>query len=119
MKQEITVHEQGITAEYYGKATTIPWHEVQGFDIWGGKTKRMISYELIGENGVVRWVVPNQYRLFFPFKPTIPNDEYTQKMAALQQVIVAQSGKPLYSSLYRCLFLYQLCRLCWQEFANQ
>jgi hypothetical protein len=96
LKQEITVDEQGIITKYFGKMTAVRWSEVRCFDLWGGKTRRMLPFEIIGEHGVVRWQIPDRYQFFYPFTPTIPQEEFRQTFAAMQQVITAKTGLPLY-----------------------
>ncbi|MFL5705720.1 MAG: hypothetical protein ACJ8AG_23250 [Ktedonobacteraceae bacterium] len=95
-KQEITIDEQGLTTKYYGRTTSLRWSEARCFDIWGGKTQRMIPMELLGENNVVRWQFPNRYRFFYPFTPTLPYEAYRKKVDVMQQVIMAKTGLPLY-----------------------
>ncbi|MBV9711026.1 MAG: hypothetical protein JO011_08945 [Ktedonobacteraceae bacterium] len=107
LKQEITVQGPGITTHYYGKSTTVLWNDVQCFDIWGGKTKRFLSFEIIGKDSVVRWIVPkSRFRAIYPFRPTIPYDEYCKKMEALEQVVIAKTGLPLYDLRDKKLYLW-------------
>ncbi len=96
LRSEIVVNEQGITTHYFGKTTTVLWNESQSFDIWGGKTRRMRSFELVGGKNVVRWIVPQRYRAVFPFKPTTSYEEYCKKMGALEQVVCAKTHLKLY-----------------------
>jgi hypothetical protein len=95
-RQEITIDEQGIITKYFGKTTAVRWSEARCFDLWGGKTRRMLPFEIIGEHGVVRWQIPDRYQFFYPFTPTIPQEEFRQTFAAMQQVITAKTGLPLY-----------------------
>ncbi len=107
LKQEITVQGPGITTHYYGKTTTVLWNDIQCFDVWGGKTKRFLSFEIIGKDSVVRWIVPkSRFRAIYPFRPTIPYDEYCRKMEALEQMVVAKTGQPLYDLRDKKLYLW-------------
>jgi hypothetical protein len=56
----------------------------------------MFPMELLGENNVVRWQFPNRYRFFYPFTPALPYEAYRKKVDAMQQVIMAKTGLPLY-----------------------
>ncbi len=107
MKQEIIVQGPGITTHYYGKSTTVLWNDIQCFDVWGGKTKRFLSFEIIGKDSVVRWIVPkSRFRAIYPFRPTIPYDEYCKKMEALEQLVVAKTGQPLYDLRDKKMYLW-------------
>ncbi len=107
LKQEIIVQGPGITTHYYGKSTTVLWNDIQCFDVWGGKTKRFLSFEIIGKDGVVRWIVPKaRFRAIYPFRPTIPYDEYCKKIEALEQVVAAKTGLPLYDLRDKKMYLW-------------
>ncbi len=94
--QKIVVDEYGVATHYFGKCTSLRWEEIESFDIWGAKTARVTPFELVGKESVVRWMMPRRYRLFYPFRPAESYEEYCQKMDALQRVIVAKTGRPMY-----------------------
>lgn len=95
-KQEIIIQAPGITTYYYGDTTTVLWNDAQCFALCGLKVKGMQSYELIGKNSVVRWGVPKNLRFYYPLQPAEYYEDYSRKMQALPQLIMAKTGLPLY-----------------------
>ena len=99
-RQVITVTEQGITTRYLGKTTTVPWSEACFFCVNGvAKQKRALVYELSSEKESVLWTrlfVPKGFIRTAMLKPTIPFEEYDQKMRALVEVVAGRTGLPLY-----------------------
>lgn len=100
-EQEITLDEQGVTTKFYRKTIQIPWNEVQSFAMWGNaKHFSTIQFEITSNHDVARWFqigAPRKVLTWLTMlKPNMPYEEYRTKMAAIQQVIVARTGKPLY-----------------------
>jgi hypothetical protein len=100
-EQEVVLDEQGITTKFYRKITQIPWNEVQSFAMWGNaKRFSTIQFEVTSDPDVARWFQLGSPRKVLTWmtmlKPNMPYDEYRRKMAAIQQVIVARTGKSLY-----------------------
>jgi hypothetical protein len=100
-EQEIVLDEQGVTTKFYRRTTRIPWNEVHSFAMWGNaKRFSTIQFEITSDHEVARWFQLGSPRKLLTWmtmlKPSLPYDEYRSEMAAIQQVIVARAGKPLY-----------------------
>lgn len=99
-RQVITVTEQAITTRYLGKVTTVPWTEACFFCVNGvAKQKRALVYELSSEKESVLWTrvfVPRGFIRTAMLRPTIPFEEYDQKMSALLELVTGRTGLMLY-----------------------
>lgn len=96
-RREITIDEQGITTNYYGQKITMQWNEARSFAIWGIKKQPLLSFELVGDQSVIRWQIPAKVKKTpLVYTTNVPSEEYYAKLAALQQVVMAKTGLPLY-----------------------
>jgi xanthosine utilization system XapX-like protein len=98
--QRIEVSEEGITAKFLGKVTTLRWEEARFFAVAGvNKRGRQEIYELSNPEKVLHWTVLNHN---IPFWATMLRprrmtyDEYETKMNALFSYIEARTHLPLY-----------------------
>jgi hypothetical protein len=100
-QQRIEVTEQGLAVSYQGKISSIPWQDARLFTINGFNQPRLpLFYELSGKRSSLLWmqVRPgNPRRQFYYLAPTIPFEEYTNKMQALHALIATHTQLPLYN----------------------
>ncbi len=100
-RQKVTVTEQGIYTNYGGSKGVVQWEEAQLFAMYNTfgaeKSGAAITYELSSTTEIVRWawvLRPDLVRV--NMVPTIPFDEYHQQIHALNALVVARTGLPLY-----------------------
>lgn len=100
-RQSVEVTEQGIHTRSGGKRSFVRWEKARLFaryNAWGAqKSGSSLSYELSSATDIARWVWvlrPKSFRM--QIIPTVPFEEYTRQMQALDALIVARTGLPLY-----------------------
>jgi hypothetical protein len=96
LRQYIQVSESGIQSRFLGQESSLRWDEIQLFALWGGKSKSMHAYEIVGTNGLVRWTAPIKKRWYNSLVPTQPFEEYDKQMQAVLALIVTKTQLPLY-----------------------
>ncbi len=102
VRQQITVTQDGILMFGFRKIHALRWDEVRLFAIIGlygaKKYTQPFFFELSNANEVIRWnwIRKNTRKLIFFAKPTIPQDDYDRQMQALNSLIAAKTGLPLY-----------------------
>ncbi|MHB8598963.1 MAG: hypothetical protein ACYDER_19380 [Ktedonobacteraceae bacterium] len=102
VRQQITVTQDGILMFGFRKIHAIRWDEARLFAIIGlygaKKYKNPFFFELSNANEVIRWnwIRKNTRKLIFFAKPTIPQADYDRQLQALNSLIAAKTGLPLY-----------------------
>ena len=100
-RQNVEVTEQGLRSRYGGKKSFVRWEDARLFakyNAWSmQKSGSSLSYELSSARDIARWswvLRPNPFHI--QMVPTVPFEEYTRQMQALDALIVARTGLPLY-----------------------
>jgi len=100
-RQRVEVTEQGLSARYGVQKGAVRWEEARLFamyNTWGAqKSGSSITYELSSATEIARWnwvQRPNRFRM--SLVPIVPSDDYHLQMQALNGLIVARTGLPLY-----------------------
>lgn len=100
-RQNVEVTEQGLKMRYGGKKSSMRWEEVRLFAMYKTygtqKIVSSITCELSSATDIARWTwILRPNRLHLNLVPTVPFEEYTRQMQALNALIVARTGLPLY-----------------------
>ncbi len=100
-RQKVEVTEQGLSARYGGKKSSMRWEEIRLFALyntWGAeKNRSSITYELSSATDIARWAwILRPKPLRMGMVPIVPFEEYTRQMQALCALIVARTSLPLY-----------------------
>jgi hypothetical protein len=98
--QKIEVTEQGLRTRSAGQKAFVRWEEARLFAVyntWGvWRNGSSLTYELSSPTAIARWIWiqhPNSFSL----NPVgVPSGEYQQQMQALNELIVARTGLPLF-----------------------
>lgn len=100
-RQSVEATEQGLRARYGGKKSAMRWEEVRLFALYNTygmqKAGVTLTCELSSATDIARWILvlhPNSLHL--GMVPTVPFEEYTRQMQALNALIVAHTSLPLY-----------------------
>jgi len=98
MQYDLEVNEHGLSVTYNQVRTAVKWSEARLFAVNDPKQpKRPKVYELATSETVARWLwLPPSMTFFSVYQPTLPREEYTQKMQAVLQLIEAKTHLPLY-----------------------
>ncbi len=102
VRQQITVTQDGILMFGFRKIHAIRWDEARLLAIIGlygaKKYNNPFFFELSNANEVIRWnwIRKNTRKLIFFAKPTIPQADYDRQLQALNSLIAAKTGLPLY-----------------------
>ena len=102
VRQQITVTQDGILMLGVRKVHSMRWDEARLFAIDGlngaKKVNEPFLFELSSTNEVIRWnwLRKSTRRIIFLAKPTVPRAEYERQMHALNSLIAARTGLPLY-----------------------
>ena len=102
VRQQITVTQDGILMFGFRKIHAIRWDEAQLFAIIGlygaKKYNSPFFFELSNANEVIRWnwIRKNTRKLIFFARPTVSQADYDRQMQALNSLIAAKTGLPLY-----------------------
>lgn len=100
-RQKIEVTEQGLSARYGGQKGAVRWEEARLFamyNTWGAqKNGSSITYELSSATDIARWTwVLRANLLHLNMVPAVPSNDYNRQMQALNALIVARTGLPLF-----------------------
>lgn len=100
-RQKVEVTGQGLSARHGGQKGAVRWEEARLFamyNTWGAqKSGSSITYELSSATEIARWNWVQRPKLFrMSMVPTVPFDDYHGQMQALNGLIVARTGLPLY-----------------------
>ena len=97
---DLEVNEQGLSVISVTIKTTVKWSDARHFAVNEPKQpKHAKVYELATSETVARWMwLPPEMTFFSLLKPTLPREEYDQKMQAVVQLIAAKTHLPLYDS---------------------
>lgn len=87
-RQRVEVTGNGVTVRRLGRSCSIHWSDARLFARVG-----VATYELSGEQSVVRWV---RARDTSAFRPTIPFDDYQRQMDGLLLLAGDHTRLPLY-----------------------
>jgi len=98
LQYDLEVNEHGLSVTYNKVRTAVKWSDARHFAVNDPKKpKRAKVYELATSETVARWMwLPPGMTFFSAFKPTLPLEEYHQKMQAVLQLIEAKTHLPLY-----------------------
>ena len=102
VRQQITVTQDGILMLGVRKVHSMRWDEVLLFAIDGMYNTKKVTepflFELSSANEVIRWnwLRKSTRRIIFLAKPAVPRAEYERQMQALNSLIAARTGLPLY-----------------------
>ncbi len=95
LRHYIEISEGGIKGRFMGQENDLHWDEVKLFALWGGKAKAMHAYEVAGERGMVRWIVPVKNRWYCSIVSTLPFGEYHPQMQDVLALIAKKTDLPL------------------------
>ncbi len=100
-RQNVEVTEQDLKMRYSGKKSAMRWEEVRLFAMYKTygtqKIVSSITCELSSATDIARWTwILRPNRLHLNMVPTVSFEEYTRQMQALNALIVARTGLPLY-----------------------
>ncbi len=99
-RPQIKVTEGGLAVREGMQTTTVMWHEVRLFAMYGTfgrqKSGASITYELSSVRAIVRWTWFLRKTYWVDLEPTVPHDEYNRQMQALLSLVAAKTGLPLY-----------------------
>ena len=98
MEYDLEVNEHGLSVIHGNVRTAVNWSDARLFAVNDPKKpKRPKVYELATRETIARWMwLPPGRTFFSALKPTLPLEEYHQKMQALLQLIEAKTHLPLY-----------------------
>lgn len=102
VRQQITVTQNGILMLGVRKVHSIRWDEARLFAIdslFGAKkVPDPFLFELSSANDIIRWnwLRKSTRRMIYLAQPAIPPAEYERQMHALNSLIAARTGLPLY-----------------------
>lgn len=98
--QKIEVTEQGVRVRYGGQKSFVGWEEVRLFAVyntWGvPRWGSSLSYELSSATAIARWNWIRHPNFFSMSAAGVPPGEYQQQMYALNELIAARTGLPLF-----------------------
>ncbi len=107
-ESRIEVTEEGLTTLYYGSTHTIRWDEARTFATYktydsrwfasftNQYTRTKETYELSNERIIVRWSKQSYMAAFQRIEPALTPMEYARLLQALNQLVAAKTGLPLY-----------------------
>ncbi|GCE24114.1 hypothetical protein [Dictyobacter kobayashii] len=101
-RQIVDVTEQAISMSTGSKQSLVRWEEARLFAVyhtWGAqRNQSSLTYELSSMTDIVRWTEVVRRPGFFQMgmTPTIPLGEHVQQIQALNALVVARTGLPLY-----------------------
>lgn len=98
LQYDLEVNEHGLSVIYGKVRTAVKWSDARLFAVNDPKKpKRAKVYELATSETVARWMwLPPSMTFFSVYQPTLPLEEYKQKMQAVLQLIEAKTHLPLY-----------------------
>lgn len=98
--QKIQVTEQGVRVRYGAQKSFVRWEEARLFAVyntWGVPRKGWsLTYELSSATAIARWNWIRHPNFFSISAAGVPPGEYQQQMYALNELIVARTGLPLF-----------------------
>ncbi|WP_126631523.1 hypothetical protein [Dictyobacter alpinus] len=101
-RQIVDVTEQAISMFSGNKQSLVRWEEARLFAVyhtWGAqRNQSSLTYELSSMTDIVRWTEVVRRPGFFQMlmTSTIPLEEHVQQIQALNALVVARTGLPLY-----------------------
>jgi hypothetical protein len=100
-RQKVGVTEQGLKIRYGGKRSVMRWEELRLFALYSTfgtqKSGASLTYELSSATDITRWAwILRPKPLRMGMVPVVSFEEYTRQMQALNALIVARTGLPLY-----------------------
>jgi hypothetical protein len=98
LQYDLEVNEPGLSVTSNQARNAVNWSDARLFAVNDPKNpKRPKVYELATSDTVARWMwLPPSLPFFSVYQPTLPPEEYQQKMQAVLQLIEAKTHLPLY-----------------------